>query len=152
MQPATDNKSQAASKKLLASGECLFGLSSHGARLKPIAFTSRSCTLVERHFHSFMGEAASGRWSIEQNRSYFWLICNYSSVKEVLEYNGTIPLVCRWDQELLGYRFTIIHRPNRMMADVVSLTRRYGPLITMNCMRSRLYCTNAILLHTLLLT
>ena len=141
MQPASDNKSQAASKKLLISGECLFGLSNHGAKLKPISFGSRSCTLVERHFHSFMGEAASGRWSIEQNRkylwgSYFWWICDYSSVKELLEYNGTIPLVCLWAQELLGYQFTIIHRPNRMMADVDSLTRRYGSLIAMNCMVS----------------
>ena len=101
MQPANNNESQAASKKLLALGECLFDLSKHGARLKPIAFGSRSCTLVERHFHSFTGEAASGRWSIEKNRKYlwgshFWWICDCSSVKEVLEYNGTIPLVCRW--------------------------------------------------------
>ena len=66
----------------------------------------------------------------------FWWICDYSSVKELLEYNGTIPLVCLWAQELLGYQFTIIHRPNRMMADVDSLTRRYGSLIAMNCMVS----------------
>ena len=95
--------------------------------MKPIAFDLRSCTLVERHFHSFTGEAASGRWSIEQNRKYlwdshFWWICDCSSVKEVLEYNGTIPLVCRWAHELLGYQFTIVQRPNRMMANVGSLT------------------------------
>ena len=72
MQPANENESQAASKKLLASVECLFDLSKHGARLKPITFGSRSCTLVERRFHSFTGEAASGRRSIEQNRKYPW--------------------------------------------------------------------------------
>ena len=100
MQPANDNESQATSKKLLASGECLFDLSKHGVKLKPIAFGSRSCTLVERHFHSFTGEATSGRWSIEKNRkclwgSNFWWICDCLSVKEVLEYDGTISLVCR---------------------------------------------------------
>ena len=64
MQPANDNESQAVSKKLLASGECLFDLSYHDARLKPIDFGSRSYTLVKRHFHSFTREAASGRWYI----------------------------------------------------------------------------------------
>ena len=71
MQPANDDGSQAASKKVLASGKCLFDLSKHGARLKPIAFGSRSCTLVERHFHSFTEEVASGRWSIEQIENIF---------------------------------------------------------------------------------
>ena len=61
MQPADDEESVAASKILLTTGECLFDLSKNGARLKPIAFGSRSCTLVEKSFHSFTGEAASGR-------------------------------------------------------------------------------------------
>ena len=146
MQPANDDESQAASRKLLTSGECEFDLSKNGARLQPIAFGSRSCTLVERNFHSFTDEAASGRWSIEQNRkylwgSYFWWICNCLAVEEVLEYDGTIPLVCRWAQELLGYQFTIVHRPNRMMANVDSLTRRYGPLIAIH------YIVSSILYH-----
>ena len=34
VQPANDDESQAASKKVLASGKCLFDLSKHGARLK----------------------------------------------------------------------------------------------------------------------
>ena len=143
MQPANDEESVAASKILLTTGECLFDLSKNGARLKPIAFGSRSCTLVEKSFHSFTGEAASGRWSIGQNRKYlwgchFWWVCDCSAVKEVLEYSGSIPMVCRWAQELLGYQFTVVHRPNRMMVDVDSLTRRYGPLIAMHCMLSNI--------------
>ena len=43
-------------------------------------------------------------------------------------------MVCRWAQELLGHQFTVVHRSNRMMVDVDSLTRRYGPLIAMHCM------------------
>ena len=101
IQPSNDNETQAGSKKLLVSEEYLFDLSKQGTRLQPIAFGFRSCTLVERCFHSFTGEAASGRWSIEQNRRYlwgshFWWICDCSSVKGVLKYNGTIHLVCRW--------------------------------------------------------
>ena len=68
MQPADDKESMRASKILTTTGECLFDLSKHGARLKPIDFGSRSCTLAEKNLHSFTGEAASGRWSISQNR------------------------------------------------------------------------------------
>ena len=139
MKPADNKESMRASKVLTTTGECLFDLSKHGARLKPIAFGSRSCTLAEKNLHSFTGEAASGRWSISQNRRYlwgchFWWICDCSAIKEVLEYSGTIPMVCRWAQELLGYQFTVVHRSNRMMVDVDALTRRYGPLIAMHCM------------------
>ena len=93
--------------------------------------------------HSFTGEAASGRWSISQNRRYlwgchFWCICDCSVIKQVLEYSGTITMVCRWAQELLGYQFTVVYRSNCMMIDVDSLTRRYGPLIAMHCMVARI--------------
>ena len=32
------------------------------------------------------------------------------------------------DQELLGYHFSVIHRPERMMVDVYNLSRRYSSL------------------------
>ena len=123
----------------MTAGECLFYLSKNGARLKPIAFGSRSCTSVEKSFHYFTGESASGRWSIGQNRRYlwgchFWWICDCSAIKEVLEYNGTILMVYRWVQKLLGYQFTVVHRSNHMMIGVDYLTRRYGTLIAMHCM------------------
>ena len=72
MQPADDEESMKASRILMDTGEYLFDLSKNGARLKPIAFRSRSCTLAEKNFHSFTGEIASGRWSIGQNRKYLW--------------------------------------------------------------------------------
>ena len=59
-----------------------------------------------------------------------WWICNCSDVKEVLEYKGTILLVCRWVQELLVYHFTIVHRSKKMMLYVDALTRRFLHLIS----------------------
>ena len=67
----------------------------------------------------------------------------------MLEYNGTIPLVYRWAQELLGYQFTIVHRPNRTMADVDSLTCCYGPLIAMHCMVSSILHQRDTITHPL---
>ena len=130
-QPASDEISQKAVHTLLQTGECLFDKTKSGARLQPIAFGSRACTDRERHFHSFVGEAAAGRWAISQNRHFLWgahfyWVCDCKSIKEILEYSGSIPMVMRWAQELLGYHFSIIHRPASMMEDVDSLTRRFG--------------------------
>ena len=58
-----------------------------------------------------------------------------------LKYDGNIPMICRWAQELLGYQFSIIHCHKRMMVDVDSLTRRFGPLIAYHCfIAAILYC------------
>ena len=43
-------------------------------------------------------------------------------------------MVCLWAQELLGCHFSILHRSNKMMADVDAITRRLGPLISQHCM------------------
>ena len=104
---------------LLLTGECRFDLTLKGARLRPIRFGSRRCTPQEQHYHSFVGEAAVGRWAINQNRKYLWgasfyWLCDCSGVKEILEYDGPIHQVRRWAQELLGYCFHIVHRPARM--------------------------------------
>ena len=136
LQPAGDSASQAAAKILRETGECTFDISKTGARLQPIAYGSRACTDTERHFHSFVGEVAAGRWGIAQNKKYLWgahfyWFCDCTAVKEVLEYDGSIHMVMRWAQELLGYHFTVVHRPARMMIDVDALTRRFGkPLAT----------------------
>ena len=139
MQPSDDAESQKAMKLLEKSGICKFELSKDGARLKPVSFGSRSCNDNERYLHSFTGEVACGRWAISQNRKYLWgchfyWLCDCSAVKEVLEYDGTIPMICRWAQELLGYQFTCIHRNAKMMTDVDALSRRFGPLIATHCL------------------
>ena len=55
-------------------------------------------------------------------------------MRELLEYDGSISMISRWAQELLGYHFTVIHRSARMMRDVDALTRRFGPMITRHMM------------------
>ena len=100
MQPSDDIESAAATELLKKTGECKFDLSKHGARLKPIAFGSRSCGDNETNFHSFTGEGACGRWAIGQNRKYLWgnrffWLCDCSAIKETLEYDGNITMICR---------------------------------------------------------
>ena len=131
-QPDNSKESVEAIKKLEENQECLFDLSSDGVRLQPLAFGSKSCTEAESHFHSFVGEVACGRWAISQNKHYLWgrhfyWLCDCNSVKEILNYTGSIHMLSRWSMELLGYSFSIIHRPARMMMDADCLARRYTP-------------------------
>ena len=70
MQPADDKESIKATIKVIDTGVCLFDLSKNGARLKPVAFGSRSCNINEKNFHSFTDKEAWGRWAIGQNRRF----------------------------------------------------------------------------------
>ena len=131
-QPDDSSESTSAITTLQNTGDCLFGLTLKGPRLRPISFGSRSCLASEQHFHSFVGEIACGQWAIAQNKNYLWgshfyWLCDCNSVKEILNYNGSIHMLKRWAMELLGYNFAIIHRPSRMMTDVDALTRRFEP-------------------------
>ena len=72
MQPADDDEFVVATKHLISGGNCLFDLIMKGARLRPIAFGSRSDTGLERKYHSFVGETACGRLALSQNRIYLW--------------------------------------------------------------------------------
>ena len=114
MQPSNDPESVSAEKHLRDTGICLFDLSKNGARLQPIAFGSRNFQDNERSFHSSTGKAACGRWAIGMNRKFLWgchfyWLCDCSAIKEVLEYDSSISMICRWAQELLGYQFTVVH-------------------------------------------
>ena len=62
-------------------------------------------------------------------------------MKEILEYNGNISMVCFWAQELLGYYFSILHRSKSMMGDVDAISRRFGPLIAFH-IRTALLLSN----------
>ena len=99
MQPADDDESIAATKVLLETGECTFDLTRGGARLRPTGFGSRSCTLQESKYHSFIGEAACGRWAIGQNRKFLWgthfyWMCDCKAMRKFLEYEGPITIMC----------------------------------------------------------
>ena len=129
-QPDNSKESVQATKLLVNKQECIFDMTMEGARLQPLAFGSKACTNTEMHFHSFVGEVACGRWAIAQNKHYLWgtnfyWLCDCNSVKEILNYSGSIHMLSRWSMELLGYSFSIVHRPAKMMADVDCLARRY---------------------------
>ena len=99
MKPDDDKEFIAATKLLLETGECLFNLTQGGAHLRLTGFWSRSCLLQESKYHSFVGEAACGRWDIGQNRKYLmgshsWWLCDCKAVKEILEYDGPISMMC----------------------------------------------------------
>ena len=134
MKPFDDKESQKATTHLRNTGECLFGLSKYGAILKPFVFVSRSYNNMESKYHFFTGKVAAGRWEIGQNSRVIWgflffWICDCSAVKGLIEYDGYIFMVQRWAQELMGYIFAAVHRPNQMMCDIDALSRRYGKLI-----------------------
>ena len=138
MQPADDTESLVATKTLKDKGICNCDLTKNDVRLKPVAFGSRSCNENERNFHSFTGEGACGRWVIGWIKQYLWgchfyWMCDYSAIKEILEYGGSIPIICRQNQELLGYQFTFVHMNAIMMINVDGLTRRFGKLIACHC-------------------
>jgi hypothetical protein len=98
MQPDDSPASIAATTRLLEDGICDFDVTMGGARLRPIRFDSRKCTEQERHFHSFVGETACGRWAISKHKKFLWgtffyWLCDCSAVKEVLEYEGPIHVI-----------------------------------------------------------
>ena len=134
MQPADDGAFVEATATLKQTGEFLFDLEMDGPRLKPIKYGSRACSTSKKWFHSFIGEAAAGKWGIGQNRKFLWgnflhWVCDCAAVKEILDYEGSISMIKRWAQELLDYHFTVIHRNARMMKDVDGLNRFYEPEI-----------------------
>ena len=53
---------------------------------------------------------------------FYWLY-DSSSVKEVVEYDGSIHQLKRWTQELMVYEFVCLHRPNKVMKDVDGVCR-----------------------------
>ena len=82
-------------KYLTLNVEYLFDLSLDEPRLRPVLFESHSNITYERNYHSFVDEAACGRWAIATYRTYLWdtkfyWLCDYSAIKEVLQRNGSI--------------------------------------------------------------
>ena len=134
MQPDDSNDSKIASSTLIEDTDNAFVQTLSGTRLQPVLFGSRHCTTKESHFHSFIGEAACSRWAIAHLCKYLWgahfyWVTDCIALRKFLEYDGSIHQVKHWAQELLGYFFTIIHRPAFMMRDVDAISQFYDPLI-----------------------
>ena len=70
-------------------------------------------------------------------------MCDCKAIKEVLEYDGTISMICRWAQDFLGYQYTCLHCPAWMMVDVDGLTRYFSSIITNHmCVAALLHCVD----------
>ena len=59
-------------------------------------------------------------------------MCDCLVIKEILDHDGPIAIICRWVQEFLGYHFSILHQLERMMIGVDVLSRRLGPIVAHN--------------------
>jgi len=110
MQTNNDKVSLDALELLRTTGENNFDKSMNSPRLRPILFGSRKYTATESHYHSFVGEVATGRWAISENRAYFWgthfyWICGMKTVYKILNYEGPIHLISRWEQEISSIFF-----------------------------------------------
>ena len=95
MQPDDSKKSCTATASLAKDQDCDFDTTLKGARLQQIKFQSCQYLEQEQHYHSFVGEVATGQWAIGIFQKYlvgqhfFWLF-DCSAMKEILEYTGNI--------------------------------------------------------------
>ena len=150
MQPDNSQESLKVLGHLTATGKCIFELSLASPRLCPIAFSSRSNLPYEVHYHFFVGDIACGHWGIARNCRYLWRkifyrICDCNTIKEILEYTGSIYQLCRWSQELFAYDFSIIRRPAKMMKDIDTCSRHINTLIHQYLVSAYSICYSDIL-------
>ena len=123
------HESVAAEKSEGAGGPCLFDRAKSGPRLIPILFMSRLCTAREADYHSYKGEAATGRWAINKNRKFlswkaFTWISDCSGLRQFFESDEHRDrYINRWRAELLQYYFTIWHRNAKWIVECDFLSR-----------------------------
>ena len=58
-----------------------------------------------------------------------YYLCDCNTIKEILEYNGSIHQLKQRTQDFLGYKFFIIHRVATMMKDVDDFRRYVDPFV-----------------------
>ena len=56
-------------------------------------------------------------------------MCNCTTIKEILDYDGSIVKVYWWVHNIISYPFNVVHISRRMMANVDALACRFGRLI-----------------------
>ena len=98
-------------------------------RLLPLAYISRRTTTAEQSYHSYIGEASTGVWAIRKFQRYllgpeFTWMTDCSGLTKFLD-SPDLPTHAtqRWRQFLLRFAFTVVHRPDRMMKEVDTLSR-----------------------------
>ena len=127
-----DPESIEAERAYIAGGPCPFDKTRTSFRLRPVAFLSRRpMTKSELSWHSYVGEAAVGRWAMQKwkkwllGRPFTWL-ADCSGLKRFFEEcPEDIPhsMIQRWRMELLQYEFDMHHRPADMLTDCDMLSR-----------------------------
>jgi hypothetical protein len=110
-------------------GQCEFDITTNGLRLRPLAFLSRRADKSQHHWHSYVGEAATGVWAMEKWRNYlvgsqFTWLTDCSGLEQFFESSEiTSHMIQHWRLQLLRYDMTICPRPERMLREVDALTR-----------------------------
>ena len=127
--PDSSEATQAEKDETERTKPCSFDKHMHHLRLRPIAFSSCKCSESEGNMHSYTGEAATGVWAIEKykhhlfGKEFTWMTdCN--GLRQFFE-GEDVPthMHQRMRQQLLRFRFTIVHRPARFMVECDVLTR-----------------------------
>ena len=103
-------------------------------RLMYVFFNSTSNLDHESYWYSFASDITCDCYAILRLRKYLWgvlfnWICDCNTIKEILEYNGSIHRLKRWSQETLVYKVIVIHRISIIMKDVDDLSCYVDPLI-----------------------
>jgi hypothetical protein len=118
-QPANDEISLAAMKREMLGGPCEFftDLKKLGSPpcLHPISFASRKNKGYELNLHSHLGEGFALDWAINTNKLYCWgqrftAVNDCYSLKFVLSYEGTNPVILRLQMRLMMWAMDIVHR------------------------------------------
>ena len=81
-------------------------------------------------------------------KKYYW-ICDYNSIKEILEYTRSVHQLRCWSQELFGYDFSIIRRSKNIMKNINVLSHNIKHLIHQYLVTAS-SCAVVILNHALL--
>jgi len=132
LQADQTEEAEEAMRKEVESGKCEFDKAISGLRLRPVAFISRICKGKERDYHSYVGEAACGRWAMRKFRQWltgkeFTWITDCSGLTKFFEGTSDIThTIQRWRLEFLSLNFTIVHRPARMLVECDLLSRYQG--------------------------
>lgn len=128
-QADTSSEAETALLKEIEGDKCEFDKTLSGLRLRPVDFASRTCKGPECNYHSYVGEAACGRWAFQKFRKWlvgreFTWITDCSGLTRFFEGEANITHTTqRWRLELLAYNFTIVHRPARMLVECDLLSR-----------------------------
>lgn len=122
LQPDDDDVSIAALKREDAGGKWEFDVTTKGPCLRPCGFAARMCKGIEKMSHSHLGEGVALRCGIHEFTHVlcarpFTAIWDCIGLEWIFFSKGHNPVILRSQVELMGWWFTICHRPNPVITD-----------------------------------